>query len=301
MDGVIGLAGTMARRSDYIDAHRREIALAPTLFRGPWTFMTQLSLAELEEWERRSAKRAEFSIRHDFTFGSVTLGGKRVAFTDSQTVTRDTIYNVLGYEYKSSYREFSRGQRSYSNAVLELELFLSRASFGASFGARDAGVRGAARAWGSVDALLPLREGLSVHIGAGRTSGIPEQRFEASRFATIALQLTGNTRRRLYEEIEPTSGGEPRLQVIDLSADERMLRFIRLPARRVEVRGDFTGWEPVLLEAGPGSAWQKSFALPPGMHRVLVRIDGGEWQVPPDLPVERDEFGERVGVLFVPE
>jgi hypothetical protein len=38
--------------------------------------------------------------------------------------------------------------------------------------------------------------------------------------------------------------------------------------------------------------------IEPGVHHLLVRVDGGEWRTPPTLPTVRHEFGT-VGVLFV--
>ena len=296
--GAIEVAGTIARRADFMDATREELAFGPRLARGAWTVSGDVTLTELHEWEKRTATSAALRLRREFLFGALTLGARRVAFADSQTVTRDTTYIVAGFEYKSRYRQFGRGQREYVDALVGVDIYLPRASFAITLGGRGTAIDGAARAWGSVDALVPLRDGLALHIAGGRTGGIPEQRFDASHFASLALQLTGGSR-RLYEAIEPTSGGEPRLQVIDATGGAHLIRVSGLAAQRVEVRGDFTQWTAVALDAAPGSTWQRSFTLTPGVHRVLIRIDGGEWEVPPDLPVERDEFGERIGVLYI--
>ena len=296
--GAIELAGTVARRSDFMTATREEIALGPRLAHGAWTISADVSVMEMNEWEKRTANSAALMMRREFLFGALTLGARRVAFADSQTITRDTTYLVAGFEYQSRYRQFGRGRREYVDALVGFDFYLPRASLALTVGGRGTGIDGAARAWGSLDALVPLRDGIALHVAGGRTGGIPEQRFDASHFASVALQLTGGSR-RLYDEIEPTMGGEPRLQVIDAPGGAHLIRVSGMPARRIEVRGDFTEWAAVALEAAPGSAWQRSFMLAPGVHRMMIRIDDGEWQVPPDLPVERDEFGERIGVLYV--
>ena len=298
--GAIELAGTAARRSDLLDATRQDISVAPRLAHGAWTVSAEVSVTEMHEWEKRTADAAALMLRREFLFGALTLGAKRVAFADSQTITRDTTYLVAGFEYRSRYRQFGRGRREYVDALVGFDFYLPRASFALTVGGRGTGIDGAARAWASADALIPLRDGLALHVAGGRTGGVPEQRFDASRFASVALQLAGGSR-RLYEEIAPTSGGEPRLQVIEAPGGAHLIRVSGLPARLVEVRGDFTEWAAVPLEAAPGGgrAWQRSFMLAPGVHRILIRVDEGEWEVPPDLPVERDEFGERIGVLYV--
>ena len=298
--GAIEVAGTVARRSDFLDATREEITVGPRLAHGAWIISADISTMELHEWESRRATAAALTMRREFLFGALVLGAKRVAFADSQTVTRDTTYHVAGFEYKSTYRQFGRGRREYVDALVGFDFYLPRASLGLTLGGRGTGIDGAARAWGSVDALVPLREGLALHLAGGRTGGIPEQRFDASRFVSLALQLTGGPR-RLYEEITPTSGGEPRFQLIEASGGAHLIRVTGFSASQVQIRADFTQWDAVALEAAPGTgrAWQRSFMLAPGVHRILIRIDEGEWQAPPDLPVERDEFGERIGVLYV--
>ncbi len=44
---------------------------------------------------------------------------------------------------------------------------------------------------------------------------------------------------------------------------------------------------------------EAALPLRAGSHRLLVRVDGGEWMPPPGLPAAPDEFGGRVGVLLV--
>jgi len=40
--------------------------------------------------------------------------------------------------------------------------------------------------------------------------------------------------------------------------------------------------------------------LPPGSHRVAVRINGGAWRAPRGLVAVPDDFGGTVGVVVVP-
>ena len=70
-------------------------------------------------------------------------------------------------------------------------------------------------------------------------------------------------------------------------------------ARRVEIMGDITGWEPVELDRR-GDRWERRLTMASGPHHVLVRIDGGAWVAPSNLPRIDDEFGGRVGLLVVP-
>ena len=68
-------------------------------------------------------------------------------------------------------------------------------------------------------------------------------------------------------------------------------------ASSVRLRADFTSWEIVALAHERDDAWVIELDADPGMHQVLVSIDGGAWQAPAGLPTAPDGFGEAVGVL----
>ena len=88
---------------------------------------------------------------------------------------------------------------------------------------------------------------------------------------------------------------------LDPSGDAtRRTLLVRAPAaRRVEVMGDFTNWEPVSLTL-TGDVFGGSFVLTPGSHRLVLRMDGGPWRPAANTPAVDDDFGGRVGLLVVP-
>jgi hypothetical protein len=67
----------------------------------------------------------------------------------------------------------------------------------------------------------------------------------------------------------------------------------------VELAADFTDWSPVALESASGGDWRVVLPIAPGLHRVAVRIDGGNWQAPPDTRAVVSEFGTRVGEVVI--
>jgi hypothetical protein len=67
----------------------------------------------------------------------------------------------------------------------------------------------------------------------------------------------------------------------------------------VELRSDATGWQSVEL-VRRDDHWEARIALAAGTHRVMLRVDDGEWTVPGNLPTVDDDFGGRVGLLVVP-
>lgn len=91
-----------------------------------------------------------------------------------------------------------------------------------------------------------------------------------------------------------------------------------IPGERIEIAGDFTNWEPVVLRrcvveslktvrvardnesiAPEAFAWCGRFTMAPGAHHVMIRVDGGDWHPPIGVPVVSDSFDGSVGLLVV--
>jgi hypothetical protein len=62
---------------------------------------------------------------------------------------------------------------------------------------------------------------------------------------------------------------------------------------------DFTDWAPIDLTRA-GDVWRVELAIAPGLHRVAIRIDGGAWTAPANLPRVTDDLGGVVGLVAVP-
>jgi hypothetical protein len=83
------------------------------------------------------------------------------------------------------------------------------------------------------------------------------------------------------------------------TADTRTIRIHVVDARSVEIMGDFTNWEPRPMTRN-GAAFESTMRVTSGTHRLMVRIDGGDWRPPANTPAVDDDFGGRVGLLVVP-
>jgi hypothetical protein len=70
-------------------------------------------------------------------------------------------------------------------------------------------------------------------------------------------------------------------------------------ARLVEISGDFTNWIPVPLVPATGDRWSVSVPIKRGKYQMNMRVDGGQWIVPPGLLSMSDEFGGTVGLLVI--
>lgn len=117
----------------------------------------------------------------------------------------------------------------------------------------------------------------------------------ATRFASVGVRVTMGRARPVAAPAREL----PLTATVLVRDGARVLRVHAPGATRVEVMGTFTGWEPASL-ARRGDAWELPLAAAAGAHRLVVRVDGGAWRAPVNLPVAGDDFGGTVGLLTVP-
>jgi len=91
----------------------------------------------------------------------------------------------------------------------------------------------------------------------------------------------------------------PRLTVARIDAQRVDLEISAATATRVELMADFTDWQPVPLERA-GNGWRLERAISSGLHHVSLRIDGGPWIAPSNLPRADANAEAGVGLLTVP-
>jgi hypothetical protein len=91
----------------------------------------------------------------------------------------------------------------------------------------------------------------------------------------------------------------PTLALLGGAAGNQRIVVLAPGASTVELMADFTGWEPVALgRRDDGFALELPIA--PGTHRVAIRVNGGPWMVPSNMPAIDDDFGGRVGLVVIP-
>lgn len=162
---------------------------------------------------------------------------------------------------------------------------------------------GVVESWASGSAALWLSSRVAVVASAGRAladeaRGVPSVRYlsVALRFGWRPAGATGVLRVR-----QPLGGDEAGRIDIRTSGDSLRAVIVHQPtASRVEVVGDFTDWQPVAMTGLPNGEWRIERNIAPGPHRVAIRVDGGPWRVPPNLPRVEDDFGGEVGIVIVP-
>ena len=93
------------------------------------------------------------------------------------------------------------------------------------------------------------------------------------------------------------------VDVTPTHADADTLRVVLLidapRAESVELMGDATQWTVTQMTRNKHGKWRAELKLAPGMHRVIVRADGGRWIAPPGLPMSNDDYGTPVGMIVV--
>jgi hypothetical protein len=150
-----------------------------------------------------------------------------------------------------------------------------------------------------LSAVWTITRRYSLVIGTGRQladaiRGIPDAQVTSAMFR-VAL-LPPRTAAERAEELRGTSfatvtqRSHGALLVVSVIADDSSL---------VEVAGSFSDWQPVQL-ARTNEGWEAEIALPPGRHRVAVRVDAGPWRAPRGTARVKDEFGGEAGLIVVP-
>lgn len=203
---------------------------------------------------------------------------------------------------------YSDSQLEYNMAGPRLEL---SATAGVRSGDRLPTLGGSGKSWGSARVTVWLTRSIGI-VGSGGTYPVDfTQGFPGGRFVSLGLRLSSlrartsdaETRASLItadpENARAARAGVRELRISSAGADNRTITVDAVAKRSVEIAGDFTDWKPVSLTNDGSAQWSVSLPIGPGMHEINVRVDGGQWLVPPGLESSRDEFGGTVGMLIV--
>jgi hypothetical protein len=176
-------------------------------------------------------------------------------------------------------------------------------TFALTGGAR-AGLRGVTPfdGWVSATAEGWVAPRVALVGAAGRALGDVVRGVPPTRYATIALRVTLQPRAgTMRRPVSPLPRGAHLVVGRAIDSASRAIEVRVDTASSVEIMADFTGWEPVALtRANANGVWRVERAIESGPHRIAIRIDGGEWAVPVNLPRVDNGFGGTVGVITVP-
>ena len=244
------------------------------------------------------------------------LGGGRTWFGEgsssvllgeagASTTLRDVTTTVVLSPVAVDSLRYTDGQLTLSWTRAKLDL---GAVLGIRVGDQLTALGGTARSWGSLNAVRRLG-GRFALVAAGGTYPIdPTQGFPGGRFVSLSIRMA--TRR---VEAQPINAEQPEIAsplgealpvVTAFTATQSGVRSVTFKvkaprAQLVEVNGDFTGWTPLRLNPASDGSWSLTLPIGPGKYQMNLRLNGGQWIVPPGLLSMLDEFGGRVGLLVV--
>jgi hypothetical protein len=135
----------------------------------------------------------------------------------------------------------------------------------------------------------------------GRQLSDPLRGTARTRYATVALRFSAE-RHGPAPRVRPLPAvpvGAASLMAMPGSGGTTVIRVRAPGAERVELMGDVTGWAPLALERR-GDQWEARLTMAPGSHHLVVRMNGGTWVAPANLPVIDDDLGGRVGLIVIP-
>ena len=216
---------------------------------------------------------------------------------------------------------------SFTDVQLALHAVVERADLMATVGRRggDAGAfGGGTQGWVNASAAFWIGSNVALTASAGRYPSDPLQGYRPASYGEIGLRfgirdLTGVRARASTPDRAPTLvRARPatvleraeeeavqevsRFEVENAGGGQRVVRIRAASARRVEIIGDFTGWQPVsLAPANEGGWWTIRLPIAAGTYEANIRVDGGTWLVPPGLTQMLDEAGGVVGIMVVPD
>jgi hypothetical protein len=156
------------------------------------------------------------------------------------------------------------------------------------------------RRWTSAMGTIWLNDRIAIVAGGGRQPALPLRGIPARSFGMAGFELAYWP---LSKNSVPVS--LPHMPLVKSfehhAAAAGMQRIVvRVGGvERVDVMGDFSDWSPLTLVRRGRDLWELSIPMSAGMHQINVRVDGGPWMAPPNLPVMKDGFGGDVGLMTV--
>jgi len=159
----------------------------------------------------------------------------------------------------------------------------------------------ASDAMAAISAAWWMTPYVAVAGATGRLLADPMRGTARSRYATVALRFSAERHGPVRVRTSPprVAAGEASIVAALADGGAAVIRVHAAGARGVELMGDITGWAPVALERR-GDRWEARLTTTPGAHHVVIRINGGPWMPPANLPRIDDELGGTVGLLVIP-
>ena len=197
------------------------------------------------------------------------------------------------------------GDSSYTDFEGALRLTRGAWELGAFGGARSGFVTAEPATWGGLSGTVWISRHIALIAGGGMYPVDPTQGFPGGKYATMAVRFA--SRPPAVDGARALAGrpSAPRIarpvvaefQVRELGGARRMIRVDAPGSHRVELAGDFTDWKVVALARSRSGVWEITLPIAAGTHRFNLRVDGGEFGIPPGVTAITDDFNGVVGLL----
>lgn len=194
--------------------------------------------------------------------------------------------------------DFTPVRLSYADLSLTWRHDGGGLSLGATGGLRHglAGIDGT-RGWGSVDATAWVSDRQAIVLSGGTTLADAVRGVPATRYVSAAVRFALRPHPSLTRRAAAIGGTLATVEPLSNGAQQIEVRAAA--ASRVELMADFTDWNVEVLER-IGDVWRMQRVISPGLHRIAIRIDGGEWIAPANLRQVTDDLGGVVGLITIP-
>jgi hypothetical protein len=147
--------------------------------------------------------------------------------------------------------------------------------------------------WGGAAAAFWVHPRTALIVSGGKYSSDLFQGLPGGQFVSVGIRLTPRRSRPV-----PISAPAPIVYTAE-AARTGSIGFRVEGATRVEIAGDWNGWQPAPLSRDGSGRWMVPADLDPGVYRFNLRVDGARWIVPEGVAQIDDGFGDRVGLLII--
>ena len=286
-----GATGMWLGREAFVDNQRTAVSAVPRVSGGAWRQVGRaLFTVSLSSYSTREGRR-------DRVTSMVTnpAGGFPPPTSGGDTLLHPTVVDTQEVVTDSG----SAGRlRSWNDAELALDWGIGRLAFRGVIGTRFFAESQPNELWGQVQSTYALGPDVALIAATGVHPSAAAYGASRARFLELGVRLAPSAllRPRVPRGVRPTAAA---FEVSNATGGQRTLR-IRVPnARTVELSGDFTGWKPITLTRAGTDQWEARVPMAPGIHRLVIRVDGDAWAPPPGVNAVPDEFQGTVGVIVV--
>jgi hypothetical protein len=185
-----------------------------------------------------------------------------------------------------------------TDAVISGRWRIGTVGFDASLGRRFSRSTSELTLWGltAYRGITPL---LDLVASAGRSGSDPVTAAPSSRYFALGLRFRFRSGQAPLVIPPSRSADRDDFHLGPALGSGREILLHVPEAQQVELAGDFTDWRPVRLDRWHDGAWRTVLTIPPGLHRLAIRVDGGSWRAPPGLHPLTSEFGGEVAEIVV--